>query len=135
MKALRFSRSVPRFAAARVADTLSAGGGARLGPLALVDLPDPTPPDASGWRRVRPVLAGICGSDLATVGGKSSRWFEPIVSFPFVPGHEVVGALDDGTRVVLEPVLGCAARGIDPPCVACAVGERGRCAHVTVGHL
>lgn len=136
MKALRFSRSLPRFAAARVADSLSAGGGARLGPLALVDMPDPTPPDDStGWHRVRPVLAGICGSDLATVGGRSSRWFEPIVSFPFVPGHEVVGALDDGARVVLEPVLGCAARGVEPPCPACAVGEKGRCAHITLGHL
>ncbi len=138
MKALRFSRSLPRFAAARVADTLSAGGGARLGPLALVDVPDPTPPadgNPQRWHRVRPALAGICGSDLATVGGRSSRWFEPIVSFPFVPGHEVVGALDDGSRVVLEPVLGCAARGIEPPCAACAAGEKGRCAHITLGHL
>jgi threonine dehydrogenase-like Zn-dependent dehydrogenase len=135
MKALRFSRSLPRFAAARVAGSLSAGGGARLGPLTLVDGPDPTPPAAQGWQRVRPVLAGICGSDLATVGGRSSRWFEPIVSFPFVPGHEVVGALDDGTRVVLEPVLGCAARGVEPPCPACAAGEKGRCAHITLGHL
>ncbi len=136
MKALRFSRSLPRFAAARVAEELSPGRGARLGPLALVDLPDPTPPPAaSGWHRVRPVLSGICGSDLATVGGRSSRWFEPIVSFPFVPGHEVVGALDDGARVVLEPVLGCAARGVEPPCLACAAGETGRCAHLTLGHL
>ncbi len=138
MKALRFSRSLPRFAAARVADTLSAGGGARLGPLALVEAPDPTPPadgDPERWHRVHPVLSGICGSDLATVGGRSSRWFEPIVSFPFVPGHEVVGVLDDGARVVLEPVLGCAARGVDPPCAACTVGEKGRCAHITVGHL
>ena len=43
-----------------------------------------------------------------------------------VPGHEVVGELfepvDDlpaGTRVVLEPVLSCAARGLEP-CAACA---------------
>ena len=50
--------------------------------------------------RVRPRLAGICGSDLATIDGHSSRYFEPIVSFPFTPGHEVVGELDDGSRVV-----------------------------------
>ena len=43
-----------------------------------------------------PCLAGICGSDLATVDGRSSRWFEPIVSFPFVPGHEVVADDPDG---------------------------------------
>ena len=134
MKALRFSRSVPRFAAARVAGSLNPGGGARVGPLTLVETPDPERP-SPGWQPVRPRLAGICGSDLATVAGKSSRYFEPIVSFPFVPGHEVVGALGDGTRVVLEPVLGCAARALDPPCAACAAGDSGRCQHLTLGHL
>jgi threonine dehydrogenase-like Zn-dependent dehydrogenase len=80
-------------------------------------------------------LAGICGSDLATVDGRASRYFEPIVSFPFVPGHEVVGDLDDGERVVLEPVLRCAARGIQPPCVSCATGDTNRCRNVAYGHL
>src|SRR5581483_10261905 len=87
------------------------------------------------WRSVRPILAGICGSDLATVAGRSSRYFEPIVSFPFVPGHEIVGTTEDGARVVVEPVLGCAARDITPPCPACAGGSSGRCEHLTVGHL
>jgi threonine dehydrogenase-like Zn-dependent dehydrogenase len=134
VKALRFSRSVPRFAAARVAGSLTPGGGARVGPMSLVDIPAPQPP-AEGWQTVTPILAGICGSDLATVAGRSSRYFEPIVSFPFVPGHEIVGALADGSRVVLEPVLGCAARGLDPPCAACAAGERGRCQQLAMGHL
>ena len=60
----------------------------------------------------------ICGSDLSTIDGHSSRYFEPIVSFPFTPGHEVVGDLDDGTRAVLIPVLSCVTRGIDPVCPA-----------------
>jgi threonine dehydrogenase-like Zn-dependent dehydrogenase len=84
---------------------------------------------------VRPRLAGICGSDLATVEGRSSRWFEPIVSFPFVPGHEIVGDLDDGTRVVVEPVLACTARGVDPVCEACAEGAIDRCEQLAFGHL
>jgi threonine dehydrogenase-like Zn-dependent dehydrogenase len=134
MKALRFTRSLPKFAAARVAGSLQPGGGARVGPLALVEAPDPERPGAQ-WQRVQPILAGICGSDLATVAGKSSRYFEPIVSFPFVPGHEIVGATDDGARVVVEPVLGCAARDITPPCPACAGGALGRCEHLTLGHL
>jgi threonine dehydrogenase-like Zn-dependent dehydrogenase len=134
VKALRFSRSLPRFAAARVAGSMAPGGGVRVGPLALVEAPDPAEP-GPGWERVRPVLAGICGSDLATVAGKSSRYFEPIVSFPFVPGHEIVATTEDGARVVVEPVLGCAARDITPPCPACAGGSTGRCEHLTLGHL
>jgi threonine dehydrogenase-like Zn-dependent dehydrogenase len=134
VKALRFSRSLPRFAAARVAGSVTPGGGVRVGPLALVEAPDPRRP-GPGWERVHPILAGICGSDLATVAGKSSRYFEPIVSFPFVPGHEIVGMTEDGVRVVVEPVLGCAARDITPPCPACSGGSLGRCEHLTLGHL
>ena len=134
MRALRYERSLPRFAAARVAGAVAPGRGARTGPLRLVDV-DPPQVAAPGWVRVRPRLAGICGSDLATIDATSSRWFEPVVSFPFVPGHEVVGDLDDGTRVVLQPVLGCAARGITPPCQGCATGQVGRCRNITFGHL
>lgn len=134
MKALQFSRNVPRFAAARLAGSFVGGRGAGPGPLSLVDA---DPPDLPGddWVRVRPRLAGICGSDLATVDGRSSRYFEPIVSFPFVPGHEVVGDLDDDSRVVIEPVLGCATRAIDPPCAACARGDLGSCENITLGRL
>lgn len=134
MKALLFERSLPRFAAARVASALAPGGGARVGPLRLTDVEPPALP-GPGWHRLRPRLAGICGSDLATVDGRSSRWFEPIVSFPFVPGHEVVGDLDDGNRVVLEPVLACAARGVEPACPACARGENGNCERIAFGCL
>src|SRR5262249_12375065 len=88
-----------------------------------------------GWLQIRPRLAGICGSDLATIDGLASRYFEPIVSFPFVPGHEVVADTDDGSRVVLEPVLGCVARGISPPCPACARGDLGNCERLAFGHL
>jgi threonine dehydrogenase-like Zn-dependent dehydrogenase len=126
VKALLFERSLPKFAAARVA-------GPRHGPLHLADIDEPDRPDPD-WHRVRPRLAGICGSDLATVGGRASRWFEPIVSFPFVPGHEVVGELDDGARVVLEPVLTCAPRGL-PLCSACQEGRRNHCERITAGHL
>ena len=114
MKALRFRRNLPRYAAARLAGSLTPGRGATVGPLELVDLDPPVEPGPD-WVRVRPRLSGICGSDLATVDGRSARYFEPLVSFPFVPGHEVVGDLDDDQRVVLEPVLGCASRNITRP--------------------
>ncbi|HEX3394588.1 MAG TPA: zinc-binding dehydrogenase [Acidimicrobiales bacterium] len=129
-----FERSLPRYAAAKVAAAFGAGLGARVGPLALSDIPEPELPGPD-WRRVRPRLAGICGSDLSTVDGKASAYFEPLVSFPFVPGHEIVGELDDGTRVVVEPVLGCAVRGVAPPCAACAGGHIDRCERLAFGHL
>ncbi len=134
MKALQIDRKPVRFAAAHVAGRVVPGRGARFGPLELVDI---DPPDAPGpgWVRVRPRLTGICGSDLATVDAAASRYFEPIVSFPFVPGHEVVGERDDATRVVVEPVLGCVARGISPPCPSCAAGDLGGCQRVAFGRL
>ena len=134
MKALIVERSLARYAAARVAGSLVPGMGARVGPLSLTDIDEPGLPGA-GWERVRPRLSGICGSDLATVDGKSSRYFEPLVSFPFVPGHEVVGELDGGARVVVEPVLGCAVRGIEPQCEACAAGRTDACGRVAFGRL
>jgi threonine dehydrogenase-like Zn-dependent dehydrogenase len=146
MSTLLYERSLPRFAAARLASSFGSGRGAGLGPLRLVDHVAPSLP-GEGWVHVDPVLSGICGSDLSTLDGRSSRYFEEIVSFPFVPGHEVVGRLAadavgaDGeplaasSRVVLQPVLGCAARGIHPFCPACAAGHVGNCARVAFGHI
>ncbi len=139
MKALVFERSLPRYAAARVVSSFGSGRGVNVAPLRLGELEPPQLP-GPGWVRVRPRLAGICGSDLTTLDGKSSRYFEPIVSMPFVPGHEIVGDVDNegnGTarRVVIEPVLGCVARGVEPPCPACAVGDTGGCERVAFGHL
>ena len=193
MKALVFERVVPRFAAARVAATLRGSGrGAAVGPLRLLDQDPPATPGPD-WIHVRPRLAGICGSDLATVDGATSRYFEDLVSFPFVPGHEILGVVEpspgagasgsgsaagtgagdpgsagDGTaagraagasaagasaagssaagagawaslqpgeRVVVEPVLGCVPRALEPLCPACAAGDTGSCQHVAFGHL
>jgi threonine dehydrogenase-like Zn-dependent dehydrogenase len=143
---LLFERSLPRFAAARVVSSFGSGRGAGVGPLRLVEREAPEAP-ADGWVHVDPVLSGICGSDLSTLDGRSSRYFEDIVSFPFVPGHEVVGVVTDevvgaegvslaaGSRVVLQPVLGCAARGIEPPCPACQAGQVGNCGYLAFGHI
>jgi threonine dehydrogenase-like Zn-dependent dehydrogenase len=134
VKALLFERKVARYAAAAVAGRLSPGRGAKVGPLRLADVEVPALP-GEGWVRVKPRLAGICGSDLATIDGHSSRYFEPIVSFPFVPGHEVVGDTDDGRRVVLVPILTCVVRGIDPLCDMCDAGRPNLCERTAFGHL
>ena len=142
--ALEYFRSAPRYVGARTIGSKAPGLIAGpLAPLRLVSIKDPQPPAGrSGWARVKPLLSGICGSDLTTLSGRSSFYFSPLVSTPFVPGHEVVGELLDacddlpaGTRVVIGSVLACAARGEDPPCPNCAAGDVGRCDRVTVGHL
>ena len=102
--------------------------------LKLGDVPEPVLP-ASNWLRVMPSLSGICGSDLAAISGHISLYLDPLTSYPFVPGHEVVGVLDDGSRVVVEPALGCVVRGIDPPCPRCAEGRPGLCYNVTEGPI
>ena len=105
-----------------------------LSMLKLGDVPEPALP-ASNWVRVMPSLSGICGSDLAAISGHISLYLDPLTSYPFVPGHEVVGVLDDGSRVVVEPALGCVVRGIDPPCPRCAEGRPGLCYNVTEGPI
>jgi threonine dehydrogenase-like Zn-dependent dehydrogenase len=141
MLAVELFRSVPRYLAARaVGERMTGLLAGPLAPLRLVNRDEPELP-GDGWARVRPRLAGICGSDLATIAGQVSFYFSPLVSMPFVPGHEVVGELYDslgdlpaGTRVVLEPVLSCAARGLEP-CASCQAGLTSRCDRVTVGHI
>ncbi len=134
VKALEFRRNEARYVASALTSRLRPGSGARSGPLSLIEGDAPDLP-ADGWVRVTTRLAGICGSDLATVEGHSSRYFEPWVSFPFTPGHEVVGQLDDGQRVVLEPVLGHAARGFEPPFAEAAPGDGNDYRHLVSGDL
>lgn len=141
MLALEMFRSIPRYAAAK-----AVGGrmpGLLVGPMAPVRLVTRDEPVVRrpGWAQVRPLLSGICGSDLGAVTGSTSLYFSALVSMPFVPGHEVVGELvedcDDlprGTRVVIDPVLACAARGVEP-CEPCRTGRTNLCDHVTVGHV
>ncbi len=138
---LELFRSVPRYVASKALSGKMPGlVTGPLAPLRLVDRSDPVLPGL-GWGPLKPRLSGICGSDLATVAGKTSFYFSPLVSFPFVPGHEVVADtvedIDDipaGTRVVLDPVLSCVPRGLDP-CPACSDGLTGRCDRITMGHI
>jgi threonine dehydrogenase-like Zn-dependent dehydrogenase len=134
VKALQIRRSASKFGMARLASAVAPATAARVGPLEYRNIDDPECP-GDGWHRVRTRLAGICGSDLSLVEGHASLYFEDYVSFPFVPGHEVVGELDDGTRVVIEPVLGHEARGFRPPFAGAAPGDGDDYAHLVTGHL
>ncbi len=134
MKALYIDRSVPRLGAARIAAGWSASAAVRIGPLEYGEIDDPEL-HGPGWHRVHTRLTGICGSDLSMIEGHASTYFDDWVSFPFVPGHEVVGQLDDGTRVVIEPVLGHEARGFRPPFDGAAPGDGDDYAHLATGPL
>ena len=142
MLALRYTKSVPRYllmrAGAKRIQGLETG---RLSPLQLVNVPEPKLP-APGWVRVRPLLSGVCGSDLGTLSAESSPYFSPITSPPFVMGHEVVGEVVEdnsgfsaGERVVVEPALGCLVRGIEPSCSYCASGRYALCINVAKGDI
>lgn len=136
MRALRMSRSVGRLGLARVVSAVSPSRAAKVGPLELVTVAPPALPGPD-WVRLRPRLAGICGSDLSTVEGSAGAYFEPIVSFPFTLGHEIVADVVDepDRRVVVIPVLHCGVRGVDPPCDQCAKGDINRCERVAFGHI
>jgi threonine dehydrogenase-like Zn-dependent dehydrogenase len=129
VKALVFERRESRYAAAMLTSKLSPTAGALVAPLRFTDIAEPELP-GPGWKRVTPLLSGICGSDLSTLSGHTSRYFEPLVSFPFVMGHEVVGMTENGNRVVVDAVLGHEARGERPPFDGAAPADG--CDH---GHL
>lgn len=144
--ALEYHRSPTRFLAARgmaatkLGSRMSGVLAGNVAPLRLVNRPDPDPA-GDGWVRLRTLLSGICGSDLGLLTGRSSPYLSPMISMPFVPGHEVLAeTMDDlpdlpaGSRVVIDPVLGCAARGL-PACRWCAAGQTSRCDQVTGGRV
>jgi threonine dehydrogenase-like Zn-dependent dehydrogenase len=111
-------------------------------PVGLRDIPDARPlrPD---WVVVKPRLTGICGSDSKQIlldFGSSGVVDSPLLAFctfPQVMGHEVVAevvelgpeatGLTVGQRVVLNPWLSCAPRGISPLCPACEEGDLSLC--------
>jgi threonine dehydrogenase-like Zn-dependent dehydrogenase len=128
--ALEYSPSVPRYLAARVSDRPGAGA-------LRVASHRPPPLPGPDWVSVRPRLSGICGSDQAMLRGSASVYLASLTSSPFVPGHEVVGEVTAGDRrgrrVVVEPALGCRARGIEPECPECAEGMHALCRNVTDG--
>ncbi len=102
------------------------------------------------WVVLRPILAGICGSDAKLVLGEFGEgdFDNPMSAFssiPHVPGHEVVARVEElgpraegvqvGDRVVLNPWLTCGPRGVDPPCPACRDGDLSLCWSFTKGDM
>lgn len=144
MRGVVFDLSLARYALAkgfgRWVPALYTGRASCLG---LRELPDPHPPD-DRWGLLAPTHAGICGSDLATIYLHASPALEPFSSFPCVLGHEILARVvrpprgsdvREGDRVVIDPLLPCALRGVRPVCAACAEGKPNRCRSFARGHL
>ena len=141
MKALVYHRSVPRYLASMLASKLAPRRFfPSVAPLSLDDVPFDPP---KGWVPLRPRLCGICGSDLGLLRGLESPLLEPYASLPFIPGHEMVASLEAavpelglsaGARVVVEPGLPCAVRGVGP-CRSCREGRYNRCERFLDGEL
>jgi threonine dehydrogenase-like Zn-dependent dehydrogenase len=128
VKALTYTPTLAKYVATRA-------GLQGAGALALEDIRPPRSPGPD-WLPVRPTLTGICGSDLALLSGKASLQLATLTSTPFVPGHDLVGEIGAGPRrgerVVVQPALGCAARGL-PACPECAQGLTALCRSTTDG--
>jgi threonine dehydrogenase-like Zn-dependent dehydrogenase len=143
MKAIAFAAPIPTYLATLLAGKVS--DSLYVGPHACTRLADVDVPALPNdrWVRVRTRLGGICGSDLNVITLKASPSTSPFSSFPFVIGHENVGEIVEtgqgvrdtrvGERVVVNPLLCCEPRRIEPPCNACAAGHHSRCAHFTDG--
>jgi len=76
----------------------------------------PRPEPLPGEVEVAIELAGVCGSDISGFLGHSPRRRPPLVL-----GHELVGYLKDGQRVIANPLISCGG------CPACLSGLQNQC--------
>jgi L-iditol 2-dehydrogenase len=145
MKAIQLGVSIPRYVL-----TKAIGAVYRpvfWGPLAMLqyrEVPEPALPGPQ-WVKIKTRYGGICGSDMHSLSLKSSPALSVFLSSPFTLGHENVGTIVEvggrvndfapGDRVVADPLLPCATRGIAPPCEFCQQGEFSLCCNFTAGDL
>jgi len=144
MQALRFHASIPRYLTTKLLGKIT--------PLAYYNFYSPTkldnipePEILPGWVKIKPILTGICGSDINTILLRESPLLEPLCSFPSVLGHENVGIISEispevknikkGDRISLDPILSCRVRGISPLCQNCTNGDFGLCNNFDKGNI
>lgn len=113
-------------------------------PVSLVEKDDPTLPTGE-WALCRVVRGGICGSDTLLLEATSPNpLLARFVGLPMELGHEIGAVVEEpgadfplpaGTRVAIDPVIACAARGITPPCGPCSKGTPSCCEHLASRRL
>lgn len=140
MKAIQLielTKHIPRYLLARAVGAVYPP--LLWGPLAMIrygEVPEPALPGPQ-WVKIKTRYGGICGSDLNAVLLKVNPALSVLVPLPIVLGHENVGTIVEvgqeaegfapGDRVVADPLLPCAARGIEEPCDFCRRGEISLC--------
>ena len=145
MKALQLTQSIPRFLLSKaLAPVYPSIYWSPLAVLGYRDVPDPELPGAD-WVKVRTIYGGICGSDMNAIKLNDSLALTTLTSFPFTLGHENVGVIEQvgeavvgfetGDRVIVDPLLPCVTRGIDPPCEYCQRGDYHLCQNFAEGDL
>src|SRR6202521_4107121 len=75
-----------------------------LAALKIGERPEPDVPD--GWLRVKISHASLNRHDLFTLRGMSAH--PEGITYPIILGNDGAGTLDDGTEVVIYPVMGSA---------------------------
>jgi L-iditol 2-dehydrogenase len=145
MQAIRFNYRPVRYLWTRYA--AARRPALALGPTGCVTFEDVEPPALPGpdWVRIKTSLSGICGSDLSAITANDSFTLEPFGAYPFTFGHENIGVIEaigadagtfrTGQRVIVNPMLSCTQRGLDPVCDACARGEYGLCRRTRDGAI
>ncbi|MCQ6274949.1 zinc-binding dehydrogenase [Bacillus sp. V3B] len=146
MKALQFDYKIPNYIFSKIIGNFipSVYWNSRLSCLRFHEQSEPELPNEN-WVKVKVKYGGICGSDLNLLFLNDSPATSPFVSFPFTIGHEIVGEiaevgsqvteLNQGDRVVIDPILSCVSRGIEHPCPACLKGNFSLCIYKTEGDL
>ncbi len=116
-------------------------GTLRLRPVDVPHLPGPD------WVRLRTVLGGICGTDVAAImqRGHPASILQAFSSLPALLGHENVAIVEQvggevagwqpGDRVVVEPTLSCVPRGMQRLCRSCEAGRFTLCENYRTGPL
>jgi D-arabinose 1-dehydrogenase-like Zn-dependent alcohol dehydrogenase len=95
------------------------------------EIPDP----GAGHVRIKVQACGVCHSDVLT---KDGLW--PGIQYPRVPGHEVVGIIDELGDGVSEWTMGQRVGvgwhgGHDGTCIACRRGDFGNCRNLKIAGI
>src|SRR5712692_3321161 len=73
-----------------------------LAALKIGDRPEPSVP--LGWTRVKIIHASLNRHDLFTLRGITAH---PVgIAYPMILGNDAAGTLNDGTQVVIYPLMG-----------------------------